>query len=95
MCAACCLLSLKCKDHYSIDPSDDIHIAIHRYVYQLMGVFCDRLGLSFVLQQLATAGLAKTKADIANKAAHSCLSCCAVSSYQCCALHAEDKLLYI
>ena len=39
------LVKLKFKDRYLIDASADIHIAIHRYVYQLMGVFCDRLKL--------------------------------------------------
>ena len=43
------LVNLKVKDCYSINASADIHItihiAIHRYVYQLMGVFCDRLKL--------------------------------------------------
>ena len=38
---------LKFKDSYLMDTSADIHIAIqiaiHRYVYQLMCVFCDRL----------------------------------------------------
>ena len=37
------LVNLKFKDHFLIDASADIHIAIHRYVYQLMGVFCNRL----------------------------------------------------
>ena len=40
------LINLKFKDCFLIDASSDIHIAIHRYVYQLMGVFCDRLKLS-------------------------------------------------
>ena len=43
------LVNLKFKGRYSIYASADIHItihiAIHRYVYQLMGVFCDRLKL--------------------------------------------------
>ena len=39
------LVNLKFEDRHSIEASADIHIAIHRYVYQLMGVFCDRLKL--------------------------------------------------
>ena len=43
------LVNLMFKGCYLIDASADIHIgihiAIHRYVYQLMGVFCDRLKL--------------------------------------------------
>ena len=31
--------------HATVDLLIPIHIAIHRYVYQLMGVFCDRLEL--------------------------------------------------
>ena len=42
-------VNLKFEDHYSINESADmhiaIHIAIHRYVYHLMGVFCNRLKL--------------------------------------------------
>ena len=43
------LVNLKFKDCFSINASAEIHIAthiaIHKYVYQLMGVFCDRLKL--------------------------------------------------
>ena len=46
---ALCVVYLKFKDCYSIDASADIHIAmhiaIHRYVCQLISVFCDRLKL--------------------------------------------------
>ena len=35
----------KFKDRNSIDASADKHIAIHSFVYQVMGVFCDRLKL--------------------------------------------------
>ena len=41
------LVYLKFKDRYLIDASADIHVTIHRYEYQLMGVFCVRL---YVLQ---------------------------------------------
>ena len=50
-CALCVvyLVKLKFKDGYSIDTSADIHnaihIPIHKLVYQLIGVFCDRLKL--------------------------------------------------
>ena len=33
--------------HATVDLLIPIHIAIHRYVYQLMGVFCDRLKLFY------------------------------------------------
>ena len=39
------LVNLKFNDRFSINASVDIHITIHRYVYQLMGVFFDRLKL--------------------------------------------------
>ena len=39
------LSKLKFKDRYSIDTSADIHIAIHKFVYQLMDIFSDRLKL--------------------------------------------------
>ena len=77
--SVCCvnnLVNLKFKDHFLINASADIpipiHIAIHRYLYQLMGVFCDRHKLC---SNIHGHGLAKTKADIANKSSHSCLSC--------------------
>ena len=42
-----CVLFTKFKGRFLINATADIHIAvdiaIHRYVYQLMGVFCDRV----------------------------------------------------
>ena len=73
------MLNLKFKDHFSINVSADIHIAINRCVYQMMGVFCDRLKLCSTTAALnCQCGLAKTKTDIANKSSHSCLSRCSV-----------------
>ena len=63
------LVNLKFEDRQLNDTSADIH----RYVYQLMDVFCDRL--KSCSTAAPTAGLAKTKADIENKSAHSCWSC--------------------
>ena len=36
------LSKLKFKDRYSIDTSADIHIAIHKFVYQLMDIFSEK-----------------------------------------------------
>ena len=39
------LVNLKFKDRFLIHASADINNAIHEYVYQLIGVICDRLKL--------------------------------------------------
>ena len=54
------LVNLKFKDRFSIDTSADIHIAVHIAIHVYFVT-----GLSYILQQPSTAGLAKTKADTA------------------------------
>ena len=82
------LVNLKFKDCSLVDTSADIHIAmhIHRYAYQLMGVFFDKLKLCSTAAP--TARLAKTKADIANNSSHSCSSRCQGST-----LHLQSDTL--
>ena len=59
------LVNLKFKDRNSIDASADVHIAIHIYVCQLMGVFCDRL--SYVLKQPQNGSTGKDKGRYCKK----------------------------
>ena len=76
--SVCCvnnLVNLKFKDHFLINASADIpiaiHIAIHRYLYQMMGVFCDRLKLCSTASPDCRTGQNKGK-----YCSHSCSSCC-------------------